>query len=132
MNLTKLLTTAALIILGLGVVFYFLHLGVLNVLNVELPYNLLNFYLFGAISSLIICLTFITLPELLPELHDKLGFMFLFSIFAKLLLLALIFRNLLFSDTVFTRMERLSMLIPIFVFLIYEVLVLTKILKKHS
>ncbi|WP_031426794.1 DUF6168 family protein [Flavimarina sp. Hel_I_48] len=132
MNLTKLLTTAALIILGLGIVFYFLHLGVLNVLNVELPYNLLNFYLFGAISSLIICLTFITLPELLPELHDKLGFMFLFSIFAKLLLLALIFRNLLFSDTVFTRMERLSMLIPIFVFLIYEVLVLTRILKKHS
>ena len=132
MNLTKPLTTAALIIVALGVVFYFLHLGVLDLLDIELPYNLFNFYLFGAISSLIICLTFITLPELLPELHDKLGFMFLFSIFAKLFLLALIFKNLLFSDTVFTRMERLSMLIPIFIFLIYEVLVIVKILKKHS
>ncbi|MEH6658794.1 DUF6168 family protein [Leeuwenhoekiella marinoflava] len=132
MNLTKPLTTAALIIVALGVVFYFLHLSILDLLDVELPYNLLNFYLFGAISSLIICLTFITLPELLPELRDKLGFMFLFSIFAKLFLLALIFKNLLFSDAIFTRMERLSMLIPIFIFLIYEVLVIVKILKKHS
>ena len=132
MNLTKPLTTAALIIVALGVVFYFLHLSILDLLDVELPYNLLNFYLFGAISSLIICLTFITLPVLLPELRDKLGFMFLFSIFAKLFLLALIFKNLLFSDAIFTRMERLSMLIPIFIFLIYEVLVIVKILKKHS
>ena len=53
MNLTKPLTTAALIIVALGVVFYFLHLGVLDLLDIELPYNLLNFYLFGAISSLI-------------------------------------------------------------------------------
>lgn len=132
MNLTKPLLITALTIVSLGVVFYFLHLGVLTVLEVELPYNLLSFYLFGGISSLVICLTFKSLPELIPETHDKLGFMFLFSIFGKLFLLALIFKNLLFSDTLFSRMERLSMLIPIFVFLLYEVFSIVKILKKYS
>lgn len=132
MSLTKPLLTTAGTIIGLAVVFYGLHLGILHLLDVELPYNLLNFYLFGGISSLIICLTFITLPALLPELHDKVGYMFLFTIFGKLFLWALVFKNLLFSETVFTRMERLSMLIPIFIFLIYEVLVIVKILKKES
>ena len=84
MNLTKPLLTTAGTIIGLAVVFYGLHLGILNLLDVELPYNLLNFYLFGGISSLIICLTFITLPALLPELHDKVGYMFLFTIFGTL------------------------------------------------
>ena len=132
MNLTKPLLTTTLTILILGFASYFLHLGVLKLLNVELPYNLLNFYLFAGISSLIICLTFITLPQLLPELQDKLGFMFLFSVFGKLLLMALVFKNLLFSDILYSRMERLSMLIPIFLFLFYEALVIIKILNKRS
>ena len=132
MNLTKPLLTTTLTILILGFASYFLHLGVLKLLNVELPYNLLNFYLFAGISSLIICLSFITLPQLLPELQDKLGFMFLFSVFGKLLLMALVFKNLLFSDILYSRMERLSMLIPIFLFLFYEALVIIKILNKRS
>jgi len=132
MNLTKPLLKTTLIILILGVASYFLHLGVLSVLDVALPYSLINFYLFAGISSLIICLTFITLPQLLPELEDKLGFMFLFSVFGKLLLMALVFKNLLFSDVLYTRMERLSMLIPIFIFLFYEALVIIKILNNRS
>ena len=132
MNLTKPLLTTTLTILILGFASYFLHVGILKLLNVELPYNLLNFYLFAGISSLIICLTFITLPQLLPELQDKLGFMFLFSVFGKLLLMALVFKNLLFSDILYSRMERLSMLIPIFLFLFYEALVIIKILNKRS
>jgi len=132
MNLTKPLLTTAIVIIALAVVSYFLHIGALYMLEVQLPYDLLDFYIFGGVSSLIICLTFITLPALLPELQDKVGYMFLFTIFGKLFLWALFFKNLLFSETVFSRMERLSMLIPIFIFLIYEVLVIVKILKKES
>ncbi|MFI8377830.1 DUF6168 family protein [Leeuwenhoekiella sp. NPDC079379] len=132
MNLTKRLISSATLIVVLGVVSYFLHLAILDFLGVELPYSLLNFYLFAAISSLIICLTFISLPDLVPALHDKLGFMFLFSIFGKLFLLVLVFKDFLFSDVLFSRLERLSMLIPIFIFLVYEVLVIVKILNKNS
>ena len=91
MNLTKPLLTTAIVIIALAVVSYFLHIGALQMLEVQLPYDLLDFYIFGGVSSLIICLTFITLPALLPELQDKVGYMFLFTIFGKLFLWALFF-----------------------------------------
>lgn len=132
MSLSKRLVSTAAIILILGVVSYFLHSGILSMLEIELPYSLLNFYLFGGISSLIICLTFISLPDLVPAFYDKLGFIFLFTIFGKLLFMGLVFKDLLFQEEVFSRMQRLSMLIPIFIFLIYEVLLLMRILNKKS
>ncbi|PHQ30779.1 DUF6168 family protein [Leeuwenhoekiella nanhaiensis] len=132
MNLTKPLVLNAVLIVVLGILAYFIHTAVLGYFEVELPYALINFYLFAGISSLIICLTFISLPALVPEFYDKLGFIFLFTIFGKLLFMGLVFKDLLFQETVFTRLQRLSMLIPIFIFLIYEVLVLVKILNKNS
>ncbi|MCC4212159.1 DUF6168 family protein [Leeuwenhoekiella parthenopeia] len=132
MNLNKRLLSNAALLLVTGVVAYFLHSGLLQLLDIELPYKLLNFYLFAGISSLIICLTFISLPALVPAFYDKLGFIFLFTIFGKLLFMGLVFKDLLFQEEVFTRLQRLSMLIPIFIFLIYEVLLLIRILNKKT
>ncbi len=132
MNLNKRLLSNAILLMILGVAAYFLHTGILKMLDIQLPYQLIDFYLFAGISSLIICLTLISLPALIPAFYDKLGFIFLFTIFGKLLFMGLVFKDLLFQEQVFTRLQRLSMLIPIFIFLFYEVLLLVKILNKKS
>lgn len=131
MNLTKRLITTSILIVIIAVVAYFLHQFILSQLNIDLPFTLANFYIFCAIACLIISLSFIALHETMPELFNKLGLFFLGAILVKIVLLSAVFKEYLFSENIYSRTERLSMLIPIALFLIYEVAVMVKILKKQ-
>lgn len=105
-----------------------LHTLVLYATNTQLPYSLLSVYTFHAIFSLIICLAIILIAENSTKYNDQLGFLYLFTVVFKVAFFSMAFSDVLFSEIVLNKIENLCLLIPIFVFLTYEVVIISKIL----
>tara|TARA_R110000868_G_scaffold243187_1_gene499129 strand:+ start:951 stop:1262 length:312 start_codon:yes stop_codon:yes gene_type:complete len=86
-------------------------------------------YLFHAIFSTVICVLFLFLAKT-KKFKDQLGFIYLGTLFLKIIFFAIIFHNLIFNNLVLSTLERVSLLIPVVLFLSFEVLFVSKILKR--
>lgn len=111
---------------------YYQHSYVLWIQEINTPFSLLNVYLFQAIASLLLIVFFEGLASLTTRFKDQLGFLYLGSIVVKMLFFCIIFRRVLFSTVVLTKADSLSLLIPIFIFLFYEVYFMIKILNRTT
>lgn len=92
-------------------------------------YDYLSVNVFFALSSYAICVIF----ELLSgkkQFIQQLGYAYLPTLFVKLALFYLLFENTIFELVKLTTIERLNLLIPLFLFLILEVILMAKILAK--
>lgn len=111
---------------------YALHNFVLNSFEVKHPFDLWKIYLFQGIATLILCVSFEFISQKSEQLKDQLGFLYLAAMALKVGLFSIFFRSILFSTLVLTKIDSLSLLIPIFLFLFLEVIIIVKILNRNN
>ena len=94
----------------------------------SLTYSLKNVYMFFAVSSFIIC-TLFKLGSGNKKIKDQLGFIYLAAVVVKLAFFGVIFYDSVFTEPL-TMKLRISLLIPLFSLLIFEVFFISKILNQ--
>lgn len=114
------------------VIGYSVHYSILNIAIIEHPFSLWNIYLFQAVATFLLCASFKVISEKSEKYKDQLGFLYLAAMVAKVGIFSLLFSDILFSTLVLSRMDSLSLLIPIFLFLFLEVVIIVKILNQNG
>ena len=108
---------------------YFLHVFILNSNDLELSFPLLNMYIFHFISSLIVYAVIEFIFDILP---DQTGFGYLASVFLKIGFFVMIFQSIVFGEVELLKYERISVIIPLFVFLILEAMFSFRLLNEEG
>jgi hypothetical protein len=107
----------------LFVVVFFTHQNFIRIEN--LRYSLFFVYLFHSISTLII---YVLIEVISMKLPNQAGYAYLASIFLKIGFFVLLFSATVFSDVVMEKEERISLVIPLFLFLIAETIAVSRLL----
>ncbi|WP_394351695.1 DUF6168 family protein [Winogradskyella ludwigii] len=108
---------------------YFFQEYLLNQLDATVRFSVWDTNIFLAITSLLICIHF-QLFSLIKNLETQLGFIYLPTLFIKGILFYLAFKDSVFNIEILNTTERLSLLIPILLFLGLEVFFVVKIISK--
>ncbi|CAM1345460.1 DUF6168 family protein [Tenacibaculum amylolyticum] len=109
----------------LFLVTYFSHQYILSANKTVLSFSLSSVYLFHVIAASLIYVIIEFVAEKLPT---QAGYAYLASIFLKMGFFVLIFNTDLFGNEALTKPERISLVIPLFVFLITEAIAVSKLL----
>lgn len=104
---------------------YFVHGKVVDSLEYVLSFSLLKVYLFHLIASSIV---FTLVVLVFFKMPNQAGYAYLASVFLKLGFFVLIFKASVFTEVDLTKVERLSLVIPLFIFLISEAIAVSKLL----
>ncbi len=115
----------------LFLVVHFSQEFILHQLSSSVRFDVLYTNLFFALASLIICIHF-QFFSLFKSLEAQLGFVYLPTLFIKGIIFFFAFKTEVFSLDVLTTIERLSLLIPLLVFLGLEVFFVVKIIRKNQ
>ncbi|EDM45261.1 hypothetical protein SCB49_05627 [unidentified eubacterium SCB49] len=108
---------------------YGLHFKILEWTNAApLQYSLINMYIFHAIFSAVICIACTLIANLSSSYKNQIGFIYVFSMVFKASFFGMLFNDILFSDLVLNNIDNISLLIPLFIFLTIEVVIISKIL----
>ncbi|ADR22544.1 hypothetical protein MATR_36100 [Marivirga tractuosa] len=83
----------------------------------SLSYSLNAIYIFHFIAYLIIVVAVELLSKKLP---NQVGFFYLASVFIKIGFFVLIFKDAIFAEIAMNFLERISIIIPFFMFLVFE------------
>lgn len=97
--------------------------------GVILPFSLKKVYLFHMVFSLLICVNF-KLFSIVNKIFEQLGYLYLVSLVLKIILFVVVFYNVLFSEVDFTFSSRISLFIPMLVFLLTEAFFVARILNE--
>ncbi|MAW96031.1 MULTISPECIES: DUF6168 family protein [unclassified Leeuwenhoekiella] len=128
--LIKRLASYVLIAVVLFITFYFLHGYVVQKVGAIHPFSLFEVYVFNFLFSIITVVIFDLLATYTIRFKDQLGFLYLATMIAKIGLFCIVFKESLFAGVPLTKGDSLSLLIPIFLYLFYEVYILAKILNR--
>ena len=125
-------------ILVYSAVFFFLflvcfsiHEYLLDTKNILLPFPLKKVYLFHLTFSVVICINFLIFSTK-EKVFEQLGFIYLGTILLKLTLFSIIFYKSIFAEEGLTFNARISLFIPMIVFLLTEAIFVARILKKEQ
>jgi len=118
-----------LIVVAVFVVVFFTHQYVLDSKQLVLSYSLLNVYLFNAIASIIIYGCIELVAEKLPS---QAGYAFLACVFLKIGFFVVLFQATVFSEVKLELFQRLSLMIPFFLFIIIEAVGVAKLLNSKT
>ena len=121
--------TYCFIVLIIGYAIHYLTLGYFEIVH---PYTLWKIYLFQCLATLAICASFEVIATKFPTFKDQLGFLYLGAMVLKVGIFSLFFSEILFSSLVLSKIDSLSLLIPIFLFLFLEVVIIVKILNRNN
>jgi len=97
--------------------------------QISLPFSLKKVYLFHLFFSLIICVNFLIFSNF-NKFFEQLGFIYLGTILLKLTLFCFLFYPSIFTEEELALSSRMSLFIPVILFLITEATIVAKILKK--
>ncbi|ALJ05559.1 hypothetical protein APS56_10685 [Pseudalgibacter alginicilyticus] len=97
-------------------------------LNSTPSYSLLDVYLFHVIAAIIV---YVIVELVFSVLPNQTGYAYLALIFLKIGLFVLIFQNSIFSNDNLTQLERIGLIVPLFLFLISEAVSVSKLLVKQ-
>lgn len=111
---------------------YAIHYFILAHFKVEHPFTLWKIYLFQGLATFALCSSFEVIAQKSQKYRDQLGFLYLAAMVLKVAVFSLFFKNILFSSLVLSKVDSLSLLIPIFLFLFLEVVVIVKILNRNN
>lgn len=103
---------------------YFPHRQIINSPE-QLSYSLLSVYLFHFIAAIIVYLVIELVANYLPT---QAGYAYLASIFLKIGFFVLIFKAPIFDNDNLSQPERISLVVPLFLFLITEAIGVSKLL----
>ena len=116
----------------LGLILLFLgHQYVLGIKDLSLPFSLTNIYAFHGIFSLLLCVVLSRLVKT-DRFKEQVGFIYLGSVLVKAVLFCVVFRKAIFTDQSLTNIEAVSLLLPLFIGLFFEVFFLSKLLKQKA
>ncbi|CAA0179574.1 DUF6168 family protein [Tenacibaculum maritimum] len=107
------------------VISYFSHEYMITSNNNPLSFSLLSLYVFHAFSAVLIYSIVVLISEKLP---NQAGYAYLASIFLKIGFFVLLFKASVFANDSLTKIERFSLVIPLFLFLIIEAIGVSKLL----
>ena len=107
----------------------YLHSFFLEQIHKSISFSIEKIYLFHFIFSLLICVLFLLLTKS-KKFKDQLGFLYLATLLLKLFFFLILFQNIVFSEVALLKIERISLLIPVILFLSFEVFYISKILKR--
>ncbi len=97
--------------------------------QISLPFSLKKVYLFHLFFSLIICVNFLIFSNF-NKFFEQLGFIYLGTILLKLTLFCFLFYPSIFTEEELALSSRMSLFVPVILFLITEATIVAKILKK--
>lgn len=124
--ITYTLTCISLYILGL-----FLHNTYLETKAILLPFSLQKIYLFHSGFSLIVCVNLLVLSNV-NKILDQLGFIYLGTILLKIVLFSIIFYKSIITNEILEISARISLIIPLLIFLLTEAFFVVRILQKKE
>lgn len=108
---------------------FFTHQYMLETKQLILSYSLLKVYLFNAIASIIIYGCIELVAEKLPS---QAGYAFLTCVFLKIGIFIVLFQATVFSEVKLELYQRLSLIIPFFLFIIIEAIGVAKLLNSKT
>ncbi|MFD0964569.1 DUF6168 family protein [Pseudofulvibacter geojedonensis] len=111
-----------LIVVASFVASYFLHDALLSK---SLPFSLFNNYLFHAIAAVVVYAIIELMADKLPS---QAGYAYLAAIFIKMGVFMLFFQESIFGNVNLVKSDKLSLIIPLFLFLIIEAIGVSKLL----
>lgn len=110
---------------------FYLHEAYLEKQLITLPYSLRKIYLFHLGFSLLICINFQVFSSV-DKIFPQLGFIYLATIFLKIVLFSAFFYKSIFTGENLSQIARLSLFIPMIIFLLTEAIFVSKILNKRE
>ncbi|SMG21213.1 hypothetical protein SAMN05661096_01161 [Marivirga sericea] len=113
----KRLIIFTLLSVGLASAILFIQKWYISSIDETLTYSINSIYLFHFIAFIIIVLSVELLSQRLP---DQVGYFYLASVFVKIGLFVLVFKDTIFASSPLNFLERISIIIPFFMFLVLE------------
>lgn len=113
------------------IISFSLHEYLLEERQIILPFSLKKVYLFHLGFSLIICTNFVAISRV-EKIFDQLGYIYLGTIFLKLIIFIATFYKSIITGETLPFITRISLLIPMIIFLFIEAIIVAKILKKNQ
>ena len=107
------------------------HLFFIEKIDLQLPFDLYKIYLFHAVFSALICVNFLIFSSV-DKVFEQLAFIYLGTLVLKIIVFSIFFYRLIFSGGSLTNQEAVSLLIPMFVFLLTEAVFVLKILNQKE
>jgi hypothetical protein len=121
--------------LAFGMLFFlgeYIHNYYIQSQEITLGFSLRNMYAFHAFFSLQLCIVF-SLLVTNEKISPQLGFIYLATFVLKIIAFCGFFYNPIFTAEKLSNIQRVSLIIPMVLFLILEVYFIIRILnKKHS
>ncbi|GAA4233868.1 hypothetical protein GCM10022291_11980 [Postechiella marina] len=93
--------------------------------TVALSFSLFSIYLFHLVAAILVYVSVEIVAEKLP---NQAGYAYLTLMFFKIGAFVLIFQSSVFANENLTQMERIGLVIPLFLFLIAEAIAVSKLL----
>ncbi|MGB1269939.1 MAG: DUF6168 family protein [Flavobacteriaceae bacterium] len=114
------------IVLVVFAVIFFAHDLILAKKELHLSYSLINVYLFHAITSVVV---YIVIEIIAEYVQGQEGYGFLASVFLKIGFFLLLFKSIIFPEVPLEMYQRVSMIVPFFLFLSIEAIGVVNLLK---
>lgn len=127
----KRLSVYGIVLILFPIFIYYLHSNVLVNIAAEASVPLNRVYLFNGIFSFLICVTALYLTKS-KTYSDQIGFLYLASVVLKLISFFLIFYKPVFKVDALTNTQIANLLIPIMLFLVFEVVLIRNLLNNNS
>ncbi|WP_417557061.1 DUF6168 family protein [Mesoflavibacter zeaxanthinifaciens] len=96
-----------------------------SLVDIQLRYSLFSVYLFHALSAIIV---YLIIEFLFTKLPNQVGYAYLMLMCFKIGAFVLIFQKSVFAVDLVALQERISLVVPLFIFLIIEALLVGKLL----
>lgn len=129
--MNKRIISILLVFIILGILGVYTHTAILEKLNIEIPFSLEKLYLFLTGFSILICVN-LQLLSRISKIAEQLGIIYLGTLLLKFILFAAVFYQTIIKQENLALTTKISLLIPIFLFLIVEVFFVSKILNKSQ
>lgn len=107
-----------------------LHKNYIDDKGFVLSFSLVKVYLFHLVFSLLICINF-KLLSTVNKIYNQLGFIYFAVLTIKIILFCVIFYQSVFTIVKLPNIARISLVIPMILFLSVEVFFIVKILNKN-
>lgn len=116
---------------GLYLLSFNLHEFLLIKNDIPLPFSLEKVYQFHVGFSTLVCVNFLLFSSV-DKIFPQLGFIYLGVLFLKIILFCIIFYSSIFRVEELSQTAKISLLIPALLFLLTEVIFVSKILIKKE
>ena len=127
----KRILTNSFVLLIVFLIGFLVHNFFIESQQTNIPFSLKKVYLFHLSFSVVLCINFLMLSTI-DKVCEQLGFIYLGSILLKITLFCVIFYKSIFMEEELSLSARVSLFIPVILFLATEAIIVAKILKKKQ